>query len=270
MRSLVLAKEFGDEAVHFACQALEGSMNDRIPYPVHVVPSNEPEEIIKLIFSLHVKMLIIDHYGIGYETEKYIKEKTGVKLFVLDDNYARHYCDILRNPNLYADASRYEGLVPNHCELQCGIPLIREEFHREKKIKREKISDIFLAMGGADTANLNISILTALPKTLHVSVLTTSANKNLATLEAFVKNKSNVALHVNSEEVAKLLHQSRFAIISASTLAHEVLFMDAPFLAIKTADNQADMCHYLTNMGYAALETWSKEAFIRCIKKLIS
>jgi len=259
MRSLVLAKEFKE--VHFACQALEGNSNDRIPYPLHVIPSNEPEEIIKLILSLHVKMLIIDHYGIGYEAEKYIKEKTGVKLFVLDDNYAKHYCDILCNPNIYADASRYEGLVPSHCELQCGIPLIREEFYREKKIKREKISDIFLAMGGADTANLNISILNALSETLHVSVLTTSANKNLATLQAFVKTTPNVTLHVNSEEVAKLLHQSRFAIISPSTLVHEVLFMDVPFLAIKTAPNQADMVAYLQAQGYPTMDRWDEALF---------
>lgn len=268
MRSLVLAKEFKE--VHFACQALEGNSNDRIPYPLHVIPSNEPEEIIKLILSLHVKMLIIDHYGIGYEAEKYIKEKTGVKLFVLDDNYAKHYCDILCNPNIYADASRYEGLVPSYCELQCGIPLIREEFYREKKIKREKISDIFLAMGGTDSANLTTPILKALPKTLHVNVLSTNANANLEALKTYVKTKPNVSLHVNTKEVAKLLHQSRFAIIPASTLAHEVLFMDVPFLAIKTAPNQADMCHYLTNMGHNTLETWNKEAFIRCIRKLIS
>jgi UDP-2,4-diacetamido-2,4,6-trideoxy-beta-L-altropyranose hydrolase len=69
--------------------------------------------------------------------------------------------------------------------------------------------------------------------------------------------------------VAKLLHQSRFAIISASTLAHEVLFMGVPFLAIKTADNQADMYHYLTALGHNTLACWSNEGFTQCIKKLI-
>ena len=261
MRSLVLAREFAEEAVHFACQALEGNHNDHIPYPVHILPSNAPEEIIKLIFSLHVKMLIIDHYGISYETEKYIKEKTGVKIFVLDDNYTRHFCDILRNPNIYADPKRYQGLVPKECELHCGTPLLREEFHHEKSQKREKIYDIFLALGGADTANLSIPILKALPKTLHVSVLSTSANANLEALQAYVKTKPKVSLHVNTKEVAKLLHQSRFAIISASTLAHEVLFMDVPFLAIKTADNQADMVAYLQAQGYRTIDRWDEALF---------
>ncbi|MBE0496354.1 MAG: UDP-2,4-diacetamido-2,4,6-trideoxy-beta-L-altropyranose hydrolase [Campylobacterales bacterium] len=261
MRCLVLAKEYPKEAVHFACRDLDGNINSQIPYPLHVVPSNEPEEIIKLILALHVEMLIIDHYGINYEAERKIKEKTGVKILVLDDTYEKHCCDIVRNPNLCADASRYEGLVPSHCELQCGIPLIREEFYREKACAREKITDIFLAMGGADTANLSIPILNALPKTLHVSVLTTSANKNLATLQAFVKTTPNVTLHVNSEEVAKLLHQSRFAIISPSTLVHEVLFMDVPFLAIKTAPNQADMVAYLQAQGYPTMDRWDEALF---------
>nr|WP_240332079.1 UDP-2,4-diacetamido-2,4,6-trideoxy-beta-L-altropyranose hydrolase [Sulfurospirillum tamanensis] len=261
MRCLVLSKEYPKKAVHFACRNLEGNINSQIPYPLHVVPSNEPEEIIKLISALHVKMLIIDHYGINYEAERKIKEKTGVKILAFDDTYEKHCCDTLRNPNLCADASRYKGLVPSYCELQCGIPLIREEFYREKKIKREKISDIFLAMGGTDSANLTTPILKALPKTLHVNVLSTNANANLEALKTYVKTKPNVSLHVNTKEVAKLLHQSRFAIISASTLAHEVLFMDVPFLAIKTADNQADMVAYLQAQGYRTIDRWDEALF---------
>jgi UDP-2,4-diacetamido-2,4,6-trideoxy-beta-L-altropyranose hydrolase len=267
MRCLVLAKEFENTQVHFAAQELDGNINHQIPYPLHVLSSNKPEEIIKLILSLHVKMLVIDHYGISYETEKYIKEKTGVKIYVIDDNYKRHFCDILRNPNIYANPEKYKGLVPAHCELECAKPLIREEFHLEKSKKREKIYDIFLSLGGADVANLTLPILHSLPQSLHVSIVTTSANAILDKITSYAKNKPKISLHVNSSEVAKILNQSRFAIITPSTLAHEVLYMNIPFLAIKVASNQDDMYGYLKAQNYEVMSEWKEEGLKQCLKR---
>jgi UDP-2,4-diacetamido-2,4,6-trideoxy-beta-L-altropyranose hydrolase len=256
MRDLVLAKEFSKDEVHFASLELDGNINSQIPYPLHVLKSNKTEEIIKLILSLHVDMLIIDHYGISYESEKYIKEKTGVKILCFDDTYEKHFCDILLNHNISANASRYKDLVPNHCELRCGsaYTLIRDEFKKEKEKKREKIYDVLLAMGGADSANLNIPILKKLPSSCHVSVLTTSANANLETLKEYVKDKPNISLHVNSQEVAKLINQSRFAITTPSVMVHEILYMDIPFLAIKTASNQDDIYEYLKKKWLQGLQ----------------
>lgn len=260
MRDLVLAKEFSKDEVHFASLELDGNINSQIPYPLHVLKSNEPEEIIKLILSLHVDMLIIDHYGITYQEEKAIKEATRVQILSFDDTYEKHYCDILLNHNISADTSRYKNLVPSHCELRCGsaYTLIRDEFKNEKEKKREKIYDVLLAMGGADSTNLNIPILEKLPSSCHVSVLTTSANANLEALKEYVKDKPNISLHVNSQEVAKLINQSRFAITTPSVMVHEILYMDIPFLAIKTASNQDDIYKYLKKNGYKAYKSFEE------------
>lgn len=262
MRDLVLAKKFSEDEIHFACQNLKGNINETIPYPLHVLSSNDPKELIELIISLHVKFLIIDHYGITYQEEKAIKEATRVQILSFDDTYEKHYCDILLNHNISADASRYKDLVPSHCELRCGsaYTLIRDEFKKEKEKKRDKIYDVLLAMGGADSANLNIPILKKLPSSYHVSVLTTSANANLEALKEYVKDKPNIYLHVNSQEVAKLINQSRFAITTPSVMVHEILYMDIPFLAIKTASNQDDIYEYLKKNGYATLENFDENS----------
>ena len=258
MRDLVLAQSFEGEVI-FACQNLEGNIIASIPYEVKILNSNDADELIALIKTLHVNLLVIDHYGIDADFERKVKEATGVKILSFDDTYQAHHCDILLNHNISADKKRYKGLVPPRCELRCGIlyTLIRDEFKDEKKQTREKIYDVLVAMGGTDASHITLDILKILPKSLHVSVLTTSANAHLSELQTYVKDKPNIVLHVNSNEVAKLLHQSRLAVVTPSVMVHEVLFMEVPFIAIKVASNQDDMYKYLQSQGHKVFEVFN-------------
>ncbi|MDY0264029.1 MAG: UDP-2,4-diacetamido-2,4,6-trideoxy-beta-L-altropyranose hydrolase [Sulfurospirillum cavolei] len=264
MRDLVLAKSFEGEVV-FACQNLEGNIIASIPYDVKILNSNDTDELIALIKDLHVNLLVIDHYGIDAPFERKVKEATGVKILSFDDTYQAHHCDILLNHNISADKKRYKGLVPPRCELRCGIlyTLIRDEFKDEKKQTREKIYDVFVAMGGTDASNITLCILKTLPQSLHVSVLTTSANAHLSELQNYITDKPNIVLHVNSNEVAKLLHQSRLAVVTPSVMVHEVLFMEVPFIAIKVASNQDDMFAYLQKQEYPVLKEWDASLFMQ-------
>lgn len=260
MRDLVLAKEFEGEVL-FACQHLEGNITQQIPYKVKILQSNDVDELISLIHSLHVNLLVIDHYGIDAFFEQKIKEATGVKILSVDDTYESHHCDILLNHTICADASRYANLVPKGCELRCGsaYTLIRDEFKKEKNIVREKIYDVLIAMGGSDAGNLTVEILKTLSESLHVSILTTSANAHLSELQHFVEALPNITLHVNSNEVAKIMNQSKLAIVTPSGIVHEVLFMELPFIAIKVAPNQDDMVVYLNENGYAVLSAFDPQ-----------
>lgn len=264
MRDLVLAKSCEGEVI-FACQNLEGNIIASIPYEVKILNSNDADELIALIKTLHVNLLVIDHYGIDADFERKVKEATGVKILSFDDTYQTHHCDILLNHNISADKKRYKGLVPPRCELRCGIlyTLIRDEFKEEKKQTREKIYDVLVAMGGTDASNITLCILKTLPQSLHVSVLTTSANAHLSELQNYVKDKPNITLHVNSHEVAKLLHQSRLAVVTPSVMVHEVLFMEVPFIAVKVAHNQDDMYQYLHQNGYPVLKEWDASLFMQ-------
>lgn len=263
-RDLVFAKNLEGEVI-FACQSLEGNIITSIPYEVKILNSNDVKELIALIKALKIDLLVIDHYGIDVQFERAIKEATHVQILSFDDTYQPHHCDILLNHNLSANKERYKELVPPTCELRCGVlyTLIRDEFREEKKQKREKIYDLFIAMGGTDATNITLSILKTLPQTLHICVLTTTANAHLKELQRYVEDKPHIALHVNSNEVATLLHQSHFAIVTPSVMVHEVLFMEVPFIAIKVAENQDDMFEYLHKQGYPVLKEWDASLFMQ-------
>jgi UDP-2,4-diacetamido-2,4,6-trideoxy-beta-L-altropyranose hydrolase len=149
MRDVVFAAQHPQETVRFACQNLSGNIIDQIPYPVDLLTSNDPDELIALIREQNIDRVVFDHYGIDAVFEKKIKDACGVTVLSFDDTYEAHYCDILLNHNISADPTRYRGLVPEHCELHCGAEytLIRDEFKTEKQIDREK-STIFLLRWG--------------------------------------------------------------------------------------------------------------------------
>lgn len=265
MRDLVLAKNYSEDTVVFACRDLVGNMIDRIPYNVHILLFDTAEELIDLIRDRHIDWIVFDHYGIDDIYEKKVKAESGVSILSFDDTYQKHHCDILLNHNISADATRYKGLVPEQCELRCGslYTLIRDEFKVEKQIKREKLYDIFIAMGGTDPTNITLGILKTLSDDVLICVVTTSGNPHLNEIKTFIKEKKNITLEVNSKRVAQLLHQSRLAIITPSVMVHEVLYMGILFIAVQTAANQEDLFEYLQKENYVVLKEWNADAITR-------
>jgi len=276
MRDLVLASEFKDADIIFACQDLDGNIIDKIHYPTMLLESSNIDELIEIIVKNKIDMLVIDHYDIDYENEKKIKESTGIKIFSFDDTYKRHHCDILLNHNAYAKAENYKGLVPINCELRCGskYTLLRKEFKKAKSKKRgsrDHLINIFIAMGGTDHSNKNIEILKVLENfsNLHSHVVTTNANNFLEQLKAYVENKEHITLHINSNEIAKLMSFSDFAIVTPSVTLNEILYMGLPFIAIKTSDNQDEMYQYLLLNNYLSMEIFDTEILKNLVEKLM-
>ncbi len=269
MRDLVLAKEFKDAKITFATQNLKGNINHKIVeagYALEILKSNDKKELVKLVKKLNINLLVIDHYKIGYKQEKYLKEKTGVKIFVVDDTYEKHYCDILLNHNISADKKRYKNLVPAFCELRCGTEytLLREEFYKEKNKKYKKSKKhktLFVAIGGTDHSNINISILKVLETfdNIEVNLVTTKANKHLKELKRHVKNKKWIKLHIDSNKIAKLMRKSDVAIVTPSLMLNEIYFMRLPFIAIKTASNQDDVYQYLKKNLFLTLKKFGSK-----------
>lgn len=281
MRNLVLAKKFSKDQIIFATQDLEGNINHKIieaGYKIELLKSNDFEELNDLIKRLNIDMIIIDHYEINYNFEKKLKEQNSkLKIFVFDDTYEKHYCDILLNHNIYADEKKYINLVPKNCELRCGkkYTLLREEFLETKKqqkiiTKNVKVKTIFIAMGGADHKNLNIKILKAINKVsnepITVNIVTTIANKNLEKLKKYCQNKKWINLYINSNEIANLMIKSDFAIVTPSVTVNEIYYLNIPFIAIKTAKNQIDMYKYLKKNGYYVIKELDKKIFKKYIK----
>jgi len=272
MRDLVLAKQYKDYNIIFATQSLKGNLNFKIlesGYGVEILEDNSLDEFQKIIDRYSPKLVVIDSYDIDYSYEKQLKtQNPKLKLLTFDDTYEKHYCDILLNHNISADEKKYKGLVPEYCELRCGskYTLLRDEFFKQKNIQT-----IFLAMGGADHSNINIPILNVLKefKNIEINLVTTTANQNLEELKEYVNNKDWIELHINSEKIAKLMSVSDYAIITPSVTLNEVFFMELPFLAIQTADNQEDMVQYLIENRYNILQIFNNKELKETIHNLL-
>lgn len=256
MRCLVLAKEFkGSRIIFVSLHVSDDSLVKDLGHELINLVTDDIEEFIFHINKIKPNLVIIDSYDINYHDEKNIKRSTSTKLMVLDDTYQKHYCDMLLNHNIYAQKKLYSGKVPPFCKLRCGekFTLIRGEFKKEKPKKREK-NGILVALGGSDTKNLTKKVLKKLPSSLQARVVTTSANKHLEDLIAYARKHKHITLHVNTKSMAKLMNKSSFAIITPSVTAHEALYMELPFLAIKTAKNQTLMYKYLKRRGITCYE----------------
>ena len=286
MRDLVLVKRYKAENIIFAVRELDGNINYKIDeegYNKLILQTNDFEELNKIIKELNIDMLVIDHYEINYDFEKKLKDlNANLKIFVFDDTYEKHFCDILLNHNISADKKKYKNLVLKHCELRCGskYTLLRDEFleakKQNKKIRKDrKIKTIFIAMGGADHSNINIDILKVVNKVrkenkqnIKVNIVTTNANKNLERLKEYCKNKKWIDLYINSNEIAKLMIKSDFAIVTPSVTVNEVYYLELPIIAIKTAENQIDMYKFLKKHKYYVLDKFKKEKLRKVLKKL--
>lgn len=281
MRDLVLASQFENAKIFFASQDLEGNINYKIEeqnFELKVLQSNDIEEVVSLIKEYEIDMIVIDSYSIDYNYEKALKEKVNVEIFSLDDTYEKHYCDILLNHNIYADKKKYKNLVPPTCELRCGSEymLLRDEFilakqkNEAKTLQKEK--NVLVAMGGSDHSNINIEILRVLENfpELYVDIITTSANKYLAALREYSAKNTKVVLHVDTNKVADLMSEAEFAIVTPSVTLNEIFYMQVPFIAIKTAENQKYMYDYLSKHNYFALEKFDAIELNNTISVLIN
>ncbi|WP_069633356.1 UDP-2,4-diacetamido-2,4,6-trideoxy-beta-L-altropyranose hydrolase [Campylobacter pinnipediorum] len=250
-RDLVLAKKIKD--VSFACMNLEGNIINEISYPTYILQSDDLSELIKLIKTEKIELLIIDHYGISFEDEKYIKDQTEVKILSFDDEYKEHYCDFLLNVNLFAKSENYNGLLVKDTEIYCGarFVLVRDEFYVESKILRDKKFDYFVSIGGSDVLGLGFEISKKLlSKGAFVSMATTNANKQLNELKKLSMQYQNFTLYINSDNIAKIMNESRELIIQASSFVNEAFVLKSKFKAIKTAKNQEKMYEWLLQNGY--------------------
>jgi len=277
MRDLVLAKQFFNDNIVFATQDLQGNINHKIKeanYKLEILKNNTFKKLNKLIKKLNIDMIIIDNYEIDYKFEKKLKKNNPrLKIFVLDDMYKKHYCDILLNHNINAHKKKYKKLVPKKCELRCGAKytLLRDEFKKVKSKKNHKTQSktLFLAMGGTDHKNLSIKILKSIKKSIKVNLVSTSSNNNLEKLKKYCKDKNWINLQINSKEIAKLMCKSDFAIVTPSVTLNEIYFLGLPFIAIKTAKNQRYMYKYLKKNRYFVMKRFSKNKLKQYIKMLL-
>ena len=206
-----------------------------------IIKIKNKEEFFEKIKELKPKEIIVDNYNFTCEDEKRFKALfPDIKLILFDDTYEKHCCDEIINHNLGAKKEKYA----NPKIVKVIKPLIRNEFKKVKK-RKFKRSGIFISLGGSDSKNLTIRILKILkPIKPKVNLYITSANQNLDKIKKFAFLNRWVNLYIN-KGVSLGMAKSKFGIITPSVISYEAIYMNLPFIAIKTADNQKEVAKYL-------------------------
>ncbi len=206
-----------------------------------IIKVKNEEEFFEKVKKLNPKEVIVDNYNFTYEDEKEFKKLfPNIKLMVFDDTYEKHFADVIINHNLGAKKEKYE----NPKKVKIIKPLIRSEFKKTKK-RNFKKEGIFISLGGSDSKNLTLKLLKLLkPLKPKINLYITRANKNLDKIKKFAFLNKWVNLHID-EDVAIGMAKSEFGIITPSVISYEAIFMDLPFITIKTAENQKEVAKYL-------------------------
>lgn len=266
MRDLVLAehlKLIKNINISFATLNIQGNINNKIKskdFTIIPLSTNKVSELVEIINKNDINWLLIDNYEIDITQENIIKKQTNAKIFVIDDKYNKHNCDILLNHNISSKKDKYKDLVPDSTKIFAGVEyaLIRDEFKKIKLTNHRKIDQnskpkLFISIGGSDHLNLNKDIINLLSDNYILNIVTTKANKNLNQLIDNCKSKPNINLFVDNNNIEEIINKSDFAIISASVITMEMIFMEIPFIAIKTTNNQTNSYNFLNKNKFITL-----------------
>lgn len=286
MRCLTLAEALRDsgKTVEFICRDHVGNMIDHIKnhgFKVHSLPvptefdskSNLDEyekwlgvrqetdaaETIQVLADAPADLLIIDHYALDQVWEKKLRPFSK-KIMVIDDLANRaHDCDILLDQNYINEQKRYDHLVSPDTIKLFGpkYALLRKDFignHQRTELKDKKLKSIFVFFGGSDSDNLTTTSLKALlqPDLEHLSVdvVIGSTNPHQEELKAIVRNKPNVQLHIQVENIAELMAKADIALGAGGSTSWERMAIGLPSIVVTISENQIPLTRDLEKDGY--------------------
>lgn len=207
--------------------------------------------------------LIVDHYAIDQRWHQRFRQRfPACRILAIDDLADRLLdADLLLDQTVGISTERYQGLLPESCQLLLGSPfmLLRPEFSqwRPRALSRrhdQPVQRLLLSLGGTDPAGLTLPLLQQLLaqpacSALQFDVLISSSAPALAALRHFCQQQPRVQLHVDCQAVAPLLAAADLAIGAAGSSAWERCCLGLPSIQLIIAANQREISRQLNQHG---------------------
>ena len=216
--------------------------------------------------------LVVDHYGLDASWEGAMREGLGSEpppqLLVIDDLADRtHSCELLLDQNLIVEMDqRYRSYVSNNCRLLLGprFALLRSEFseYRHKSLERRAhpaLKRLFISMGGSDPENETTKAVFGAGMSgiawERVDVVVGSGYRAHAQLEFAMERLPTSKLHIQTNEMAKLMAQADLAITAAGSITWEKCSLGLPSIVVESGENQVQIARnghqegFLYNLG---------------------
>jgi len=277
MRCLTLAKIFSDSEykILFICSKVSefiGNVINSRNYKLEEIEGTfvssfeDAKKSLKAIENINVEMLVVDHYALDSRWEKDLIDNVN-KLMVIDDLANRsHHCDYLLDSSYGRLPDDYRKISNSNCKLLLGVDycLLRPDFFslRPAAIKKRKatteIQSVLINFGGTDLQNLSIKTFSYLVESSYqgdVHILIASSCQYLQELIAAEKKFNNLNLHIDEQQVAKLMLNADIAIGSVGTSSWERCCMGLPTIGVIVASNQNNIAQQLANIGVMILSS---------------
>lgn len=268
MRCLTVAKKFREAGCHVAFW-ME-------PLPGNIINFVAQEGFDNLKQADYADLYIIDHYSLDKEWEQAIR-KYAQQIFVIDDLARSHECDVVLDQNIVPNyATRYDGLVPEHCIKLLGPQylIVRDEFIKVRQQPRKRgdiVKRLLVFMGGSDPTNETMKVLQALDYFIfeHVDIVVGHGNPSKVQIES-ICNKRGYHFHCQIDYIAILMQQADFAIGTGGVTMWERCYVGLPSSATIVAENQRETTEYAEKLSVVNNLGWHEQVTEDTYKNLLS
>ena len=234
---------------------------------------NDSAQCINILSSLPTTDLLIqDHYRLNAPWQELISPFIQ-KLLVIDDLANRkHKTDYLLDQAFGRLPEDYTPWVDQTCQLLTGhsFILLRSEFSKlistafNKRNNTDTIENILISLGGMDVNNISEKAIKSVinlqnpamqteqqkqKKQYKLNLVMSSAATHLDKIKKLIKPHSWISLHIDTNEMAKLMLDADIAIGASGTSAWERCSLGLPTLSIVLADNQSLVSANLAKQG---------------------
>jgi spore coat polysaccharide biosynthesis predicted glycosyltransferase SpsG len=179
-------------------------------------------------------IIFIDSYEADISVYHKIANVCKVAVYVDDFKRLDYPKGVVLNFAPDADELFYQDKEAKHCYL-LGLKYlpIRDGFVNTKRVKKEQI---FIMLGGSDTANLSLDMVDAL-KDIKIKKLVISNNPSIV---KSLKNYQDVEILYKPSDarLIRAMASSSVAISTASMSAYELAYFKIPTIIIAVAKNQ--------------------------------
>lgn len=283
MRCLTLAQVLRERGAqcHFVCKAHPGHLADliiergfsvailacRALATVDVFPAHaawvggdwldDAEQTVAALQGLVVDCLVLDHYGLDARWQQRLRPAVR-RMLVIDDLADRpHDCDALLDQNVdFGQHSRYQTLLPAHARRLLGPDylLLGAGFAAMAvPAPRTELKHGLVFFGGADPCGYTWQLVNALEwPSLQVVV---GANNPLRDEIAQRCREKGWSFECNTPQMANLMRQADFAVISCGFTAYELASLHVPSLLVAVSDIQVKVAKALEAAGVACFVT---------------
>lgn len=272
MRCLTLADALATMgcAVHFACRLEPGHALAEIEsrgYPVHGLSvldqRDDPESPLPwaedmdcllrvLPDELDFDWCVVDHYGLGEDWERAIRNRARRVLAIDDLPQRRHAVDLLLDQNFTAFTR------PEMASIETGralfgprFALLRPAFIGRETPLRSTVERVLVNFGGVDAKGETFKVLEALSDfpTLQVDIVAGSANPAFDRLQQLTAKHSHWHLQRHVEDFAALMAAADLCIGAGGSSTWERAALGRPTLCVALAPNQQGNAAALAERG---------------------